>query len=190
MGLPISGSGGSQLLHDPMDRLLLKVLIVIVALTLFVNVYFILNLDDKKVREEYLGSIDFGGESVPVSNKAPIITGHGNGNGDDGDSGSDSNPSGTIAGRSTSDCYSRFGMSSNTIVFYYESNETHSINMKSVVDSMDPGRFYPMTQLWNASFNQCFDLRGIVPSFVCAGTKSKVSGEMNRSALETFMNSC
>ena len=173
-----------------MDKFLLKALIILVTLTLFVNVYFILGLNDQAEREQYLGAIfskEAQSESIP--NGSPTANVNDNSN-DDDDPDSNSVSTATSGSESAPDCYSRFGMSSKTVIFYYESNETHSMNMKSIVDSISSNRIYPMNQLWNASFNQCFSLSGTVPTFVCAGSKSRVSGEMSQTVLEAFMASC
>lgn len=107
-------------------------------------------------------------------------------------SGQDSQPSSGQNPQPQADsCLQRFSLSSNTVIFYYKENELHSMNMKIIVNQMNSTyTFYYMDQIWNASFNECFNLSGNIPSFVCSGSRQKVAGEISKTSLENFTKSC
>jgi len=87
-------------------------------------------------------------------------------------------------------CLARYNLTQHTIIFYY-ANESHSNVMLPIVDSLSSNyTFYKTQELWNEGFNSCFGLSSITPTFVCAGTKEKISGEMSQSALQTFASRC
>ena len=87
-------------------------------------------------------------------------------------------------------CLDDYNMNEHTIIFYH-TEESHSLVMKNIVNELEPEYdFYWTTNLWNIQFNSCFGLSGITPTFVCAGTKEKISGEMSKSELDEFAGRC
>jgi len=88
------------------------------------------------------------------------------------------------------ECLEKFNLTNDTIIFYY-SNDVHSGAMIPAVDELkNIYKFHMTTELWNYEFNQCFDLSGTVPTFVCAGSKEKIEGEVSQAELEDFCGKC
>jgi len=178
--------------------LLLKILTALVALTLVVNVYLLISGDSPNLDssgDSYLGSIGVqdqqNSENPPASSDLTesIVTVKNHGS--SSTSGSASSDNAYQSAVQLSKCLSKFGMSINTIIFYYEGGEAHSENMKSLVDSLNSTyRFYYLNQLWNASYNSCFGFSGNVPAFLCAGGGQRIVGEVSRGALEGFARDC
>lgn len=89
-----------------------------------------------------------------------------------------------------SPCVLRYNLTMHTIIFYY-ADEPHSNVMVPIVENLSSEyTFYKTQSLWDESFNSCFGLSGITPTFVCAGTREKISGETSQSALQAFASRC
>jgi len=88
-------------------------------------------------------------------------------------------------------CFASYNLTAKTIIFYYQ-DELHSNNMKPIVMELESAyKFYWTSDVWNEGFNSCFGhSTGAVPTFVCAGTKQKIIGEISKSQLEAFALSC
>lgn len=90
----------------------------------------------------------------------------------------------------SSECLQDYGLSENTIIFYY-ANEPHSDAMKTIVIELSSTyEFYWQDMLWDSDFNECFGTSGATPAFVCAGTGEKLIGEVPKSMLENFAEEC
>lgn len=92
---------------------------------------------------------------------------------------------------STSSCLERYGLTENTIIFYYQ-NEPHSNAMLPLVEKLESEyAFYWTDDLWDYEFNACSGhSTGTIPAFVCAGTQAKVIGELSEAELRAFAESC
>ncbi len=87
-------------------------------------------------------------------------------------------------------CLANYNLTEHTIIFYYQ-NEPHSNNMKPIIQELESiYDFYWNSELWNSAFNSCFGLTGATPTFVCAGTKEKTSGELSKAELADFASKC
>jgi len=101
-----------------------------------------------------------------------------------------SSSSQSSSSQTTDICIIHYNMTEHTIIFYYQ-NEPHSNAMIPIVQNLSSSyNFYQTQDLWNNNFNTCFGLSGITPTFVCAGTKEKISGEISMSALQAFVSRC
>ena len=108
------------------------------------------------------------------------------------------NPSGGGSGGSNSggqetisdECLKKYNLNSETIIFYY-ANELHSNAMKPLVQTLQSNfMFYWTDTLWDDEFNSCFGTSGVTPTFVCAGTREKLIGEVPKQTLEAFSQEC
>jgi len=87
-------------------------------------------------------------------------------------------------------CLEKFNLTSDMIIFYH-SNDIHSNAMIPIVSDLDGiYKFHDISNLWDYEFNHCFGLSGTVPSFVCAGSKEKLEGEVSKTVLEDFCKRC
>ena len=87
-------------------------------------------------------------------------------------------------------CLEKFNLTSGMIIFYH-SNDIHSNAMIPIVSDLDGiYKFHDTSNLWGYEFNNCFNLSGTVPAFVCAGSKEKLEGEVSKTVLEDFCKRC
>lgn len=87
-------------------------------------------------------------------------------------------------------CLDKYNMSINTIIFYY-STDKYSKNMKEIADEIkEDYNFYYQNNLWDSDFNSCFGLTGEIPVFICAKNKDTIKGEVSKSELINFIDSC
>ena len=188
---------------------LLKTLIVLVSICIAANVFFLMQGNSLPHSSPLIGEAEHSTvstESKSVQSSSPpyssaedyTATSRSHSSSSSSSSGSevqqssgqnsDNAPGIDIA---NSLCLMRFKISQDTVIFYYEEGEAHSMNMKPVVDSLQQRyNFYYMDQLWNASFNECFGFSGNVPAFLCAGTGQMMIGEVSSSNLEAFARGC
>ena len=90
----------------------------------------------------------------------------------------------------TSSCLEKFNLTEHEIIFYH-SNDVHSNAMIPIVSDLSAVyKFYNTFNLWDYEFNNCFNLSGTVPAFVCAGSKEKLEGEVSKSVLGGFCGKC
>jgi hypothetical protein len=88
------------------------------------------------------------------------------------------------------DCLSIYNLTPHTVIFYYQ-NEPHSNAMLPLVQKLQANySFYLTQEIWNKKFNSCFGLTGTTPTFVCAGTLEKLTGEQSKEALKAFVEHC
>lgn len=129
--------------------------------------------------------------SEPLVDKAVLITEgparYYEGSSSDSSSSSSSKVS---SSSSASDCLYRYGLEQSSIIFYY-TDDAHSNNMKPIVDDLvQEYDFFWKADLWDKEFNDCFGFVGTVPSFLCAGSKEMLIGEVSRSRLVDFAQDC
>jgi hypothetical protein len=87
-------------------------------------------------------------------------------------------------------CLAKYNLTRSTIVFYYF-DEPHSNNMKIIVNQLTNYTFYIKSTLTDSQFNLCLGYSSFtVPTFICAGTKQSLVGEVPKASLEAFAASC
>jgi len=104
----------------------------------------------------------------------------------------------TTTGSVVSDsCYSDYGLSSDTVIFYHADWCPHCSNMMSVVEKLEEeGYDFHWAETSSKEgvdvVDSCFSnvLQGGVPQFICAGNKEYKLGEISKESLEDFANNC
>jgi len=88
-------------------------------------------------------------------------------------------------------CPDNYGLAANSILLYY-TDEPHSKAMLPIVAELEGSGyfFYKTNDLWNQKAGRCFDLVGSTPTFVCAGSKQKLVGEVSKETLQEFARNC
>ncbi len=170
-------------------RFILQILIVIVASALIVNIYLLASqkLENPShnanffLKSNNLSYSDDSGMNEIVEKNEIKSENHG--------TNSEINEEETQ--NEIDKCLLTYSLDKSNVIFYYQDGEVHSMNMKPIVDSLkDNYSFYYVDELWNFSFNSCFGLSGAVPTFVCAGSREKIVGEVSEEELINFVSKC
>jgi hypothetical protein len=63
--------------------------------------------------------------------------------------------------------------------------------MKAIVNQLTNYTFYIKTSLIDSGFNYCLGYSSLtIPTFICAGTKQSLVGEVSKATLEGFAAVC
>jgi foldase protein PrsA len=96
-----------------------------------------------------------------------------------------------------SSCYEKYGLTSDTVIFYHANWCPHCQKMMPIVQELeqDDYKFY-----WAESsdteatkvVSECFSdvIEGSIPEFICAGTKEYQMGEMSKEDMQGFADDC
>lgn len=105
--------------------------------------------------------------------------------------------SGDVVSAPASGCAGKYGLSSNTVVFYHANWCPHCNNMIPIVKELESEGY---TFYWAESddvsamdaVTECFSdvLEGGIPEFICAGNKVYKMGEMSKTELKNFAEKC
>jgi len=92
-------------------------------------------------------------------------------------------------------CYANFGVSSDTVVYYYADwcvGQTQCDTSKAAVDSLSSQGYNIHVVSIGADILECFNLenKNLVPQFICAGSSEARVGSMTESNLERFAEKC
>ncbi|MEE9525319.1 MAG: peptidylprolyl isomerase [Candidatus Woesearchaeota archaeon] len=103
----------------------------------------------------------------------------------------------TAAAVSGDECYSEYGLESNTVIFYHADWCGYCKTMKPIVEMLsDEGYSFHSAETSNKVgtdvVDACFKdvIQGGVPQFICAGSKEFKMGAMDKSVLKKFADEC
>ncbi|MEM2956347.1 MAG: hypothetical protein QW041_02120 [Candidatus Pacearchaeota archaeon] len=176
-------------------QILLKVLVFIIFLTLVVNILFLTNpgLRDIKFLEIKSAVVEIINDAKENIQKNFVVDKKSSDGKEDRANYSNltNTPLVNFDAKNNEGCLNKFNLSRNTIIFYHL-DELHSNNMKPIVRELEKNySFYWNNNLSNNEFNNCFGYSsGSIPTFICAGTKQQIVGEISKSVLESFAIAC
>jgi hypothetical protein len=170
-----------------MSRTILILLIAIVAVALIVNIAFILENNAPSTNASSTNAI---GQTLNSEQQMSISHSSAEGSEDSSDSETSSNPASQAQTVQIDACLVDYNLSRNTVIFY-NMDELHSNNMKPVVRALSGYNFYWKNTTYDSKFNSCWGYyQATTPTFICAGTKAMLVGEVSKSALEAFAKLC